>query len=212
VTDGRKLQKTETLTIRLDSQTRFILEFLSRYRGQTITTAVERALVDAANTVEIERGNGTRTWRDFWEVCEGARQLAVAKEPSLYPTFDEQLRVRFAHTYWPFFYRPNYPPKKGTQYKGTQYQVWWIDILWPNIDKYVKIWETERSKDWFAPARAMAKAIADTGLTPPDWQALLGAPEDDSLDEDASSEEATSSQEPSPAPPKSRRRKSRRRS
>jgi hypothetical protein len=188
VAEGKKrAAKTESLTIRLDPRTRFLLEFVSRVKGQTITTVVERALLDAADSIKVLNGDTEMTWKDFWNICEGMRALQIAEVPSLYPTFEEERRYEFARQHWPFF---------CSSMDFDEYLVRYIDILWPNIDKYVEIWETERSKDWHSAARAMHKAISDAGLSPPDWQKQL-------LDGDASSENST---EPSPAPPKSRRR------
>jgi predicted HicB family RNase H-like nuclease len=45
--------RSETLSLRLDPKLRFAVEFIARLRGQTITTAVERAIKDAADSAVI---------------------------------------------------------------------------------------------------------------------------------------------------------------
>ena len=86
--------KTETLTIRLDPKTRFILEFVSRVKGQQLTTVIERAISEAADKVTVpdfarnhtkEDGSYFFGWRDVWRVNEGERALLMAGHRELFP-------------------------------------------------------------------------------------------------------------------------------
>jgi hypothetical protein len=54
-------------------------------------------------------------------------------------------------------------------------QKYYIDIVWPRIDEYVRIWNENKANDYFAAARAMQKAIRDAGIKPPDWPEKKGA-------------------------------------
>ncbi|MFW8587479.1 hypothetical protein ACOJBM_29200 [Rhizobium beringeri] len=84
--DAAKSGKTETLTIRLDPKTRFILEYMSRLKGQTITTVVERAIVAAAaqETVVDREYGGQLSWDSFWDVSEGVRALNLASRSEFF--------------------------------------------------------------------------------------------------------------------------------
>src|SRR5215211_3367462 len=84
--EKKRAAKSETLTIRLNPRTRFLLEFVARMRGQTITTVVERALVQAADAATIDHDGIRQTWQDYWDVCEGIRALKIAAEPDLFPS------------------------------------------------------------------------------------------------------------------------------
>src|SRR5689334_25192254 len=85
---ARKSAKSETLTIRLDPKTRFMLEFVARLRGQTITTVVERAIADAADAATIPefdfvgKKTGELNWKQFWDVAQGIREIKMAEEPA----------------------------------------------------------------------------------------------------------------------------------
>ncbi len=163
---GRKPAKSETLTIRLDPKTRFMLEFMSRLRGQTITTVVERAITDAAGRATIAKefdyaGNlkAVVSWRDFWSVVEGERALKMAAETEVHPTFDEERRLAFARTHWPFFFLA-----KDSETIRTGY----VEVLWPRIDEFIELFESTKTTNYFQAGEAMAKALTDARVAPPD--------------------------------------------
>lgn len=159
-----KSGKTETLTIRLDPKTRFVLEYMSRLKGQTITTVVERAIVAAAaqETLPDREFGGTLSWDDFWDVSEGVRALNLANRREFFPTFEEERRLDFAKTHWPFFF--------ATKSKAIPLNHY-IDILWPRIDEYVQLHEENKAKggDWFGAGNAMQEALRKSNLRAPDW-------------------------------------------
>ena len=155
--------------MRMDPKTRFVLEVLTRLRGQSMSTVVERAIAEIAESAAVEKdynGNAIKTWRDFWHVSDGVRWLKMASEPNLYPTFEDEYKVSFARTHWPFFYNSA---------KRDSYKDWCIEILWPKIDEYVDLWTRTKSSDYFAAGRAMRKAISDAGVAAPDWPIKTGA-------------------------------------
>lgn len=155
----KKTPKTESLTIRLDPKTRFILEFVARLRGQPLTTVVERFITDGASVLEVAPYDN-RTWRDFWHVEEGVRTLKMAAEPALYPTFEEERRLDFAKTHWPFFY---------SNADCTTLRPTFIDILWPRIDEFQAHHEANKTTAWFSAGRLMQQAISLAGVLPPEW-------------------------------------------
>lgn len=156
--------KTESLTIRLDPKTRFILEFLSRLRGQTITTVVERSIVGAASEQKIETVDSIHAvgWQDLWDVTDGVRALKLYAIPDFFPTYEEEKRLAFAREHWPFFYASR---------SKTSFLNHYVDILWPRIDEYIQIHDDNKAAggDWFGAGKAMQEALRKANLEAPDW-------------------------------------------
>lgn len=103
-TEPKRSSKTEVLSMRMDPKTRFQLDVVARLRGQSISTVVERAILDAADGALIGSGKEARTWRSYWHVSDGVRALNVAADSRLYPTYEDEITVQFCKTHWPFFY------------------------------------------------------------------------------------------------------------
>jgi hypothetical protein len=159
---SRRGGKTETLTIRLDPKTRFVLEYMSRLRGQTITTVVERALYAAAERETIPDGifGGEVDWKVFWDVSDGVRALQLSRRSEFFPTYEEEKRLAFTQEHWPFFYSAATATRTLRPY---------IDILWPRIDEFVQIHDDAKQDDYFAAGLAMQKALNAAKLKAPDW-------------------------------------------
>jgi len=158
--ETKRSAKTEVLSMRMDPKTRFLVEILAKLRGQSISTVVERAIQEAADNANIGSSDDKKTWRSFWHISEGVRALNMSSERNLYPTYEEECRLVFAKTHWPFFYT-------STDYKLIK--SWCVDILWPRIDYFLDMWETTKSSDYFATGKAMQEALRDAGLAAPDW-------------------------------------------
>ena len=111
-TRKRNINRTESLTIRLDPKTRFALEFVSRITKQTITTVVESAIRDIAEktysdisktyTDNYKEVNDTN-WKYYWDVNEGVRFINLAKYPNTNPTYDEEEILEFIKIHWKYF-------------------------------------------------------------------------------------------------------------
>jgi hypothetical protein len=163
---GREVRrtKTESLTIRLEPRTRFMLEFVSRARGQPLTTVIERAVAETADQVSVkvaDREAKAVGWRDIWSVNEGERALRFASLPDLYPTFEEEKRLSFCREHWPFFFKQ--------QYSYDEFLTYYLNVLWSCIDEFVKIHEDKKREDYFAAGKAMQKVLLAAQLEPPDW-------------------------------------------
>lgn len=155
-TDARR-PKSETLSLRLDPKTRFMLDFVSRVKGQSITTVVEQAVRDYANRAWIDK---QKTWSYYWDASEGLRMLKIVSD-SNYPTNYNEDRIRnFTLDHWVFFY---------IDQQGTNPRRAYIDILWPSINYFMEVWETTREFDYWAAGEAMAKALRTARVAPPDW-------------------------------------------
>lgn len=160
--DRKKPGKTESLTIRLDPKTKFVIDFIARVKGQSITTVVERAIMDAADGTDIGSHQMPETWRDFWSVSDGVRALKIASDSRLYPSYEEEFLVNFARIHWPFFYLS---ARKG------EFHMAYVDILWPKIHEFLEIWQNTKSSDYFAAGKVMQEAIRAAGVRPPEWPA-----------------------------------------
>lgn len=44
-----------------------------------------------------------------------------------------------------------------------------VDILWPDMDRYLAMWEKAKATDRFAVGRAMQDAMRAAGVQPPEW-------------------------------------------
>ena len=159
--DQKRSAKTEVLSMRMDPKTRFQLDILARLRGQSISTVVERAVMEAADAAAVGHGKELKTWRDFWHVSEAVRALNVAAEPRLYPTYEDECTVQFCRVHWPFFY-----VSATSSYVRHAY----AEIIWPKIGEYIDMWEKTKSTDRFAAESLCSRpfgARASSRLTGP---------------------------------------------
>jgi len=155
-----RLELRRRLTLRLSPRTRFILEFMARVRGQTITTVIERALQEAAEDVMDEKGNQYR-WQDYWDIRESVRALRIINS-DLFPTPEEEQLAAFTNEFWPFFYTA-----KNKSVIVTDN----ADTLWPRIEEYMAIWGKTSNDSSSAAAKAMEDTLRAAGLPAPNWRA-----------------------------------------
>lgn len=156
-----KRAKTETLSLRLDPKTKFMLDFLARVQGQSITTVVERAVHQVAAGVSVAPfDQSDRTWATFWDASEGVRTLNLLADAN-YPTnFEEDELLSFAKTHWPFFY---------TTERATSPRRAFVDILWPKIDHYLSLWRDQRQSNYWAAGEAMRVDLEAARVAAPEW-------------------------------------------
>lgn len=156
-----KRAKTETVTLRLDPKTKFMLDFMTRVQGRTITAIVEHAVRDAASNSGIEGDfNTTKTWASFWDANEGVRTLKLIADPN-YPTnFEEDELLAFAQAHWEFFYT-----SANTETPRRAY----LEVLWPRVEEFLSIWQAQRQEDYWAAGKAMAAALSSAKLQGPVW-------------------------------------------
>jgi hypothetical protein len=166
-TEPRRTGKTEVLSMRMDPKTRFMLEVVAKARGQSISTVVERAILEAADNADFGDRDTRRTWRNHWSLSEGERALNMAADQSLYPTYEDECRLTFTKTHWPFFY---------TSQACTNRLVWSLDILWPSVDTFLETWDATKATDYWAAGRAMQEALLKAGVSAPDWPAKKVTP------------------------------------
>jgi hypothetical protein len=173
--------KSETLSLRLDPKIKFILEFVARINGQTLTTVVERAIRKSCNEVTIASFRESQVnWQYFWDPDEGVRTLKLLACEDYPSTYDEDDLRRFTQGHWEFFYT------------GVDLQVPhrpFLQILWPKIEDYRRIWREHRESDYWAAGKAMAADISAARIKAPTWPRLADpaareATKKDDLDEE----------------------------
>ena len=158
---GEKLRgaKTLTLSLRLDPKTKFILDFVARIKGQSITTVVERAIKETADGLGIGSDHAyQQSWSDFWDPNEGVRTLKLLGN-AYYPTsFDEDELKAFTVAHSDFFYTKGNEPRRG-----------YLEVLWPRMENYIEIWREKKSTDYWAAGEAMKADLLAARVNPPDW-------------------------------------------
>lgn len=182
----RKRTKTETITLRIDPKTKFMIEFLARLDGQSLTAVVDTAIRDRADSRGIDVGyderEGTQIvgkWSGYWDPSEGVRTLKLLAEPAYKSTFEEDEIRQFTLSHWQFFYlgRDGSSPRRG-----------YIDIVWPELENILQIWRESKSKDYWAAGNEMKNLLRRAGVAPPDWppkgEMPSRAPVVDDLDDD----------------------------
>jgi len=159
--------KTETLSLRLDPKTKFILEFVARIKGQTLTIVVERAIREACDRVTIgeDRNEERSTWADFWDPHEGVRTLKLLNCRHYRSSFDEDELLQFTLAHEEFFYDQEKRWPEGWHEPNREY----LQILWPKIAEYREIWRTQREKDYWAAGRAMKGDLLLAQVKAPTW-------------------------------------------
>jgi hypothetical protein len=137
------------------------LDFLARVQGQSITTVVERAVHKVAAGVSVAPfDEDDKTWSSFWDASEGVRTLNLISDPN-YPTnFEEDELLSFAKTHWPFFYNSD----RTTTPRRT-----YVDLLWPRIDEYLRLWREARQSNYWSAGEAMKADLEAARVAAPDW-------------------------------------------
>lgn len=165
-------RKTETLSIRLDPKTKFVLEFVAKINGQSITTIVDRAIKLAAEsaivgTTEWRNDEEKKNWRHYWHPSDGVRTLKLIADEEYPTTFDEDELRSFTTEHWAFFY---------TDKSGLRPLSHYVDILWPKIQEFVALWRERRHENYWIASNAMKEAIRAAGVAPPEWPVSKNSP------------------------------------
>jgi hypothetical protein len=150
--------KTETLSLRMDPKTKFILEFVARINGQTLTTVIERAIRTSCREVTI--GTDRLGWDYFWDPDVGVRTLKLLGSVDFASSYEEDELRRFTEAHWEFFY---------THPKSHEPRRAYVEILWPKIEEYQRVWRDQRGSNYWAAGAAMAADLSAAQLKVPNW-------------------------------------------
>jgi hypothetical protein len=151
--------KTQTLSLRLDPKTRFILDFLGRIRGQSITTIIERAIKESADNDPVGDSN-KKNWRYYWDPDEGVRTLRIISDGDVFTSFEEDEILSFTKAHSEFFYI-----SESTHNIHTGY----CRVLWKKMKEYMEIWQATQTEDYWAAGKAMARDLLQAKIQPPQW-------------------------------------------
>jgi hypothetical protein len=151
--------KTQTLSLRLDPKTRFVLEFLAKLKRQSITTVVEEA-IRQAGAGGASFGNPEPTWRDYWDVNEGVRAMLMLADTDLPSNYEDDELRDFLLSHIEFFSETN-ELKNPDRIN--------VAVLWPDIEEYLDSWRENRRTNPFAAGGMMAEALSAAGVKPPEW-------------------------------------------
>jgi len=159
--------KSETLTLRIDPKSKFIVEFLALAVDRNITTVVERAvksLADRTRVCMVYNREGElsdwKTWEDFWHVSEGIRTIRTIRESELRRGYEDDELLDFVKFHIEFFSEYN-DLDNLDQIR--------VDIIWPYVDQCLANWG-DRAKDgpWKA-GHLMSQLLSKADVPPPEW-------------------------------------------
>lgn len=167
----QKLNKTQTLTIRIDDKTRFQLEFAARITGMTITTFVERAVRDSVQNIEVQyipkkeeelSSNQYYTWYSFWDPDESIRTITLLNTPEIsekYTSYEEDQFIAFLRYHWMFFAKNQRLHKESLSREH-------LNALWPHLEELSKTWYESRSENMNCVEAELVTLLASANLRP----------------------------------------------
>jgi hypothetical protein len=158
--EPKRGSKTESLSLRIDPKTKFVLEFLVRVTGIRITDLIERAIRAYADGITIGNSGTSKTWEDYWHTEEGVRMLNVISDKAVWRTFEEEELASFVDQHHEFFFL--------SRFDRTP-RILSIRVLWPKIDEYLEHWRQNKAHDLWATGTLMKAALEKTQIQAPEW-------------------------------------------
>jgi hypothetical protein len=151
--------RTESLSLRIDPKTKFILEFMVRITSIRITDLIEKAIKDYADktTTSDEYPN---TWLHYWHPEDGIRSLSMLMDDTLPSTYEEDEIADFVKQHKRFFFISDDIRKPMQAF---------IQVLWPDINHYVEHWRDHKASNRWATGELMLAAIKRADMKGPDW-------------------------------------------
>lgn len=163
--DTKRGNRTESLSLRIDSKTKFILEFMVRVTGYRITDLIERAIKDYADKTTVgddgQFGSSTKNWLTYWHPEEGVRTINLIFDKDIRTSFEEDEIADFIEQHSEFFFSGT-----GQQRKPLSA---FVQVLWPKLPEYLEHWRENKSHDRWGTGGQMLQAIKSAGMRGPDW-------------------------------------------
>jgi hypothetical protein len=161
VRDQKRPAKTESLSLRLDPKTKFILDFVVRAKGVRVTDLVGRAIKDMADATWVGPSNeDQKRWIDYWHPEEGVRTLNMIMDSDVETTFDEDELAEFVKQHWEFFYFDEHRRRPAIAF---------IQVIWPGIGEYLDHWRDHKSFSRWETGTLMLNAIKRADMQGPVW-------------------------------------------
>lgn len=158
--------RTESLSLRIDPKTKFILEFMVRVTSIRITDLIEKAIKDYADKT-IVGDDRDKTWMHYWHPDDGVRALNLLRDPSVPSSYEEDEIADFVKQHRRFFFAKEDPNRPIQEF---------IQVLWPKIHEFVEHWRENKSSDRWATGELMLAAIKRANMKGPDWPVTAPAP------------------------------------
>lgn len=118
---GAKTTRTETVTVRLDPELRYLAEIAARVQRRTLSSYVEWAILESLKSVPVSdrlRDGARPTIFDFaselWDVDEADRFVRLAFLAPDLLNFDEQVLWKLIREYG-YFWQGNWEGRDGKQ-------------------------------------------------------------------------------------------------
>jgi len=95
-TGGAKTSRTETVTVRLDPEQRYLAEIAARVQRRTLSSFIDWAILDSLGRVKIDEGGGDNETtvadmaRKLWDVDDADRFVKLAIHAPHLLNYDEQ--------------------------------------------------------------------------------------------------------------------------
>lgn len=162
--EKKRGSKTESLSLRIDPKTKFVLEFMVRVKGFRITDLIEQAIKEYADKTTVGGdfdGRGEKNWLHFWHPEEGVRIIKLIFDDDIQTTFEEDEIKDFIDQHREFFFT--------STNKDSSPSTTFIQVLWPKINEYVDHWRENKSANRWATGALMLKAIKSAGMSGPAW-------------------------------------------
>lgn len=157
--ESRRGAKTESLSLRLDPKTKFILDFVVRMRGMRVTDLVGKAIKEMADSTRLGEQR-EKSWVDYWHPEEGVRTLLLIMDSDVETTFDEDELREFVKLHYEFFFEDRDMTAPSTAF---------VQVLWDKIDEFLDHWRDHKSSDRWATGGLMLNAIKAAGMRGPTW-------------------------------------------
>jgi hypothetical protein len=158
--------RTESLSLRIDPKTKFILEFMVKVTGYRVTDLIERAIRDYADKTTVGGDfNNEKNWLNFWHPEDGVRTINMIFDKDIRTNFEEDEIGDFIEQHDGFFFSGTGQARKPV----TPF----VQVLWPKIYEFIEHWREHKASDRWATGSLMLQAIKAAGMRGPDWP--LGA-------------------------------------
>lgn len=168
--ESKRGAKTESLSLRIDPKTKFVLDFMVRVRGLRITDLIEQAIKDYAEKTTIGgtwQSEEGKSWLHYWHPEEGVRTIKLIMDSDVKTSFEEDEIVDFVNQHHEFFLTGHAQHRQPTTV--------FIQVIWPNIYDYLEHWRENKATDRWSTGMRMLQAIKAAGMKGPEWPRMSKA-------------------------------------
>lgn len=144
---------TISTSYKLSAKHRFALHLLARQGGTTYTAVLE----DAVDELAKSKLNLPKHWLELYDPEPSMRMLRAFAISTYKATSEEDEMIAFIRAHPQFWWADKDHTEPKRQY---------VTVLWPERERYIKIWRG-RDKNYWAAAEAMAADLKKAKIEPP---------------------------------------------